>query len=68
MPGSYYQSGKNWARKKLHHLDADHKASLICLFYEYKSIDCRYTKKGVLLTPSKRQFYYGAANFLKTDL
>jgi hypothetical protein len=66
--GSYYQAGKTWAKKNLSDLDKKNKSNLCDLFIRYKSLDCERTKKGIYLTPSKRQFYYGAANQLKEDL
>ncbi|MFA6667509.1 MAG: hypothetical protein WCS51_04075 [Bacilli bacterium] len=63
--GSYYQSGKNWAAKKLRNIPEDKKSKLIELFEYYKSPISIRTKTGKILTYSKKQFYYGAAKYLK---
>ncbi len=63
--GSYYQTGKNWAAKKLRFTSDKDKSNLIDLFEFYKSPNSKYTNTGKLLTPSTKQFYYGAAKYLR---
>jgi hypothetical protein len=66
--GSYYQAGKNWAARKLRYRSDREKNNLIDLFEIYKSPTCKKTNTGKLLTPSTKQFYYGASKYLKDHL
>ena len=64
---SSYQKGKAWAERKFRYINDKSKRNLIDTFEWYKSYATR-TNSGVKLTPSKRQFYYGASVYLKRHL
>ena len=64
---SSYDSGKIWAKEHLTKVDSNVKVKLYDKFMRYKSIDTKVTDNGEYLTSSKREFYYGCANYLKSQ-
>lgn len=63
--GSYYQKGKTWAAKRLKWISDMDRECMIDLFEYYHSPQSKETNQGVPLTPSKKQFYYGASKYLR---
>jgi len=62
---SSYQQGKAWAELKFRYISERTRELLIDTFSYYKSPDATCTNTGRKLTPSRKQFYYGAMNYLK---